>query len=318
MLDHMCWACNGDARELNCELMRYFGDTEELKCLGGRDDFFQEQWHRVLYVLSFSPQWGNGRKDFPLSSSQATRFVRIIQEKNKSHVVRGQRDNHGLCAWEYWGPERSWSHPPAGRAEGDRSSLGISHTFTHLTDKSVCFSSDSQEQNSLEPFLNSAQEKSQKKTVTLIEELWLWISRGRRRNQKSERDTACIKGVIKKASEGVPLRTSHKNAVLGTVSSRTLQGQRARLPGDKSTGQLRNPLLFISTFPPLTLMEPETVLARDRRKGVKGREMEEKLTLPLLPHCSFPSWRRPGRWTWEALTLNEVQIIDLKLDCFCD
>lgn len=30
-----------------------------------------------------------------------------------------------------------WSHPPAGRAEGNRSHWGISYTSIHMTDKSV-------------------------------------------------------------------------------------------------------------------------------------------------------------------------------------
>ena len=120
----------------------------------------------------------------------------------------------------------------------------------------------------------------------------------RQREESEVRERHCLhQGDYLEGVSGGTLRISHKNPVLGTVISKTVQGQRARLTDHKSTGQLRNALLFISLFPPLTRMEPEAVLGGDRREDVKGRETEEKLTLPLLPRCLFPSWRQPCQGT---------------------
>ena len=213
MLDHMCWACNGDAQKLSLWAHEVLWRYKRVE-VSEKEGWFLPRALMTCALCSFlyptMREWKEGLPSLLKSSKKVCEDH--SREKQKSHVVWGQRDNHRFCAWEYWGQEGSWSHPPTGRAEGDRSSPGISYTFTYLTNKSVCFSSDSQEQNSLEPFLNSAQENSQKKTVSLVEELWLWMSRGRGRNQKSERDTACIKGTIWKASVGI-LWGSHTRAL---------------------------------------------------------------------------------------------------------
>lgn len=60
--------------------------------------------------------------------------------------------------------------------------------------------------NSLEPFLNLAQEDSWKRTVTLAEELCLWVAAGGDRNQTSDRETAYVMGAIQRASVRTPLR----------------------------------------------------------------------------------------------------------------
>lgn len=103
---------------------------------------------------------------------------------------------------------------------------------------------DSQEQKSLELLLNPTLADGQKRAVTLVEEVRLWVVRGRERNQGSEEMHCPCLGDYSEGSTGIPLRIPQKHPITRTVGTEpshptSAQGHRAPLPDHRSTREVK-------------------------------------------------------------------------------
>lgn len=133
MLDHMCWACKEDALKL-ISWVHYLLSGYQRVAESEEEGWFLPRALTMCAVWSSPQPTARERRRTSFSAQVKQQgFNMTIQEKNRNPVAfEGKGIVIGSVLKILRARDGGWSHLPAGTAEGDRSSRGISYNFIHV------------------------------------------------------------------------------------------------------------------------------------------------------------------------------------------